>query len=280
MGEVRGVRREAPRVELVRDLERHESYLLSVDGVAQSYVDLADPTHLELEYLRLIAAVIDSCFDVGKPIDVVHLGAGACTLPRYIAATRPGSRQHAYDLDSEVVDVVRTQLRIDEIPELSLIVDEARHALSQTRATSAHVVVIDAYDGPHAAVSLLTHEAVSEANRVLRRGGVLIANVADRAPFDFLRPVLATLQDVFSHVALLADPGSMRGRRYWNQVLVASQRPLPVDELRRRVANATPPARLVAGERLVEFIGDAVPTTDTAPAVAPVMRSWVYDRSE
>jgi spermidine synthase len=264
----------------VRDHERKDSYLLSVDGVAQSYVDLADPTHLELEYLLLIADVIDSCFDAGRPIDAIHLGAGACTLPRYLAATRPGSRQHAYDLDAEVVDVVRDRLRIDEVPKLTLVVDEARHAMSQTRDRSAHLVVIDAYDGPRAAVTLLTHEAVVEAHRVLRRGGVLIANVADRAPFDFLRPVLATLRAVFGHVALLADPGSMRGRRYWNQVIVASTRPLPVDELRRRVAKATPPARLVAGDRLVEFIGDAEPTTDAAPADAPVMRSWIYDRSE
>ncbi|MFL6238600.1 MAG: spermidine synthase [Actinomycetes bacterium] len=279
MAEERSRRDNAPRVELVRDHDRKDSYLLSVDGVAQSYVDLADPTHLELEYLLLIADVIDSCFDVGAPIDAVHLGAGACTLPRYVAATRPGSRQHAYDLDEEVVEVVRDRLRIDDVPQLFLIVDEARHALKQSPARSADIVVIDAYDGPRAAVSLLTREAISAAKRVLRRSGVLIANVADRAPFDFVRPVLATLRNVFEHVALLADPGSMRGRRYWNQVIVASQQSLPLDDLRRRVASATPPARLVAGDRLTEFIGDAAPTTDTTPAVAPVMRSWVYDRS-
>jgi spermidine synthase len=263
----------------VRDHEREDSYLLSVDGVAQSYVDLADPTHLELEYLLLIAGVIDSCFDAGRPLSAVHLGAGACTLPRYVAATRPGSRQHAYDLDAEVVEVVRDRLRIDDVPGLSLIVGEARHALSQTPDKTANLVVVDAYDGPHAAVSLLTLEAVTDTRRVLKRDGVLLANVADRAPFTFLRPVLATLREVFAHVALLADPGSMRGRRYWNQVIAASQRRLPVDELRRRVAKASPPARLVAGERLTEFIGDALPTTDSAPAVAPVMRSWVYDRT-
>ena len=279
MAQVRGVRGDAPRVELVRDLERHDSYLLSVDGVAQSYVDLADPTHLELEYLLLVADILDSAFEAGRPIDAVHLGAGACTLPRYVAATRPGSRQHAYDLDAEVVEVVRDRLRIDEVAGLSLIVDEARHAMAQTRDNSAHLVVIDAYDGPRAAVSLLTKEAIGEARRVLRRTGVLVANVADRAPFDFLRPVLATLKEVFPQVVLLADPGSMRGRRYWNQVIAASARPLPVDELRRRVAKQTPPARVVAGERLDEFIGDAQPTTDDAPPDAPVMRSWVYDRS-
>jgi hypothetical protein len=175
-------------------------------------------------------------------------------------------------MDEEVVDVVRNRLHIDDIPELHLIVDEARHAMSKTRANSAQLVVIDAYDGPRAAVSLLTSEAITEAERVLRRGGVLVANVADRAPFDFLRPVLATLQDVFAHVALLADPGSMRGRRYWNQVLVASQQKLPLDDLRRRVANRTPPARLVAGERLTEFVGDATPSP-TWPLESPPQQS-------
>ena len=80
---------------------------------------------------------------------------------------------------------------------------------------------------------------MGDVRRVLRQGGVYLVNVADRAPFEFGRPVLATLRATFDHFAMLADIGALRGRRYGNLVLVASQRPLPVDELRRGALNST-----------------------------------------
>ena len=70
-------------VELLRDLDRQDGWLLSKDGVPQSYVDLQDPTFLEFEYVRLMADVIDLLDD--GPLSCVHVGGGACTLPRYIA---------------------------------------------------------------------------------------------------------------------------------------------------------------------------------------------------
>src|SRR5215217_5309163 len=77
--------------ELLRDLDRPNGWLLSVDGVAQSYVDLDNPTHLEFEYVRRIGDVLDRLSEPGKSMDAVHIGGGACTIPRYVAATRPGS---------------------------------------------------------------------------------------------------------------------------------------------------------------------------------------------
>ena len=106
-----------------------------------------------------------------------------------------------------------------------------------------------------------------------------LRNVADRAPFNFARPVLATLRTTFDFVALLGDIGALRGRRYGNLVLIAGSRPLPVDELTRQAAKATPPARFLWGERYDELVGDALPMTDAAPADAPVLKSWIYERS-
>ena len=267
------------RVELVRDMDRKNSYLLSVEGVAQSYVDLDDPTNLELEYIALFAELIDAYFEEGRRLDVVHLGAGACTLARYIAATRPGSKQKAYDADLDVVSLVRDQLGVGDVKGLTLIVGEAREAARQTKDASAHCLVTDVYVGPRAAVDVLSLEAMTDVRRVLRPRGLYLINVADRAPFAFAKPVLATVRAVFEHVALLADPGALRGRRFGNLVVAASRKALPIEELTRRTARAVPPARLVADERLEELVGDAKPVTDAAPVQSPVLRSWIYNRT-
>src|SRR4030081_1541605 len=102
--------------ELLRDLDRANGWLLSVDGVAQSYVDLDDPTYLDFDYVRRIGDVID-CLPPG-PLQALHVGGGACTLPRYVGATRPGSRQLVFDLDGELIELVREHLDLRSVPQL------------------------------------------------------------------------------------------------------------------------------------------------------------------
>src|SRR5690606_26480970 len=72
-----------------------------VNGVPSSHLDLDDPTWLEFEYMQQMAAVIELL--PAGPLDAVHLGAAACTMPRWVEATRPGSRQLAVDHDGELL---------------------------------------------------------------------------------------------------------------------------------------------------------------------------------
>ncbi|MFD0775059.1 spermidine synthase, partial [Streptomonospora algeriensis] len=99
-----------PEVELIRDADRAGSWLLLVDGTPQSHVDLSDPTYLDFEYVQRIGHTIDLAFPAGRQIRALHLGAGALTLARYIAATRPGSRQRAVDNNPRLIELVRESL--------------------------------------------------------------------------------------------------------------------------------------------------------------------------
>src|SRR5689334_5368124 len=45
--------------ELIPDPDRRAAFSLMLDGAPQSYVDLDEPTHLEFEYIRRMAAAID-----------------------------------------------------------------------------------------------------------------------------------------------------------------------------------------------------------------------------
>src|SRR5580698_1057679 len=106
----------ASRVELLGDLDRPGAWMLLVDGVPQSHVDLNDPQHLELEYMRRLGHVADLAAPPGEPLRVLHLGAGGLSLARYVAATRPGSDQLAIESDPEVAELVRERLPLDQRP--------------------------------------------------------------------------------------------------------------------------------------------------------------------
>jgi spermidine synthase len=250
--------------ELVRDDDREDGWLLTVDGVAQSYVDRADPTHLEFDYVRLMGDVVD-CLRPG-PVTAVHLGGGGCTLPRYLAATRPGSRQVVVEADEALAELVRASFGTAGF---RLRVGDARVEVGRLRAGESDLVVADVFESSVLPVSVTTLEWLGEVQRLLRPEGVYVVNVADGRPLDFARAQVATLRAAFPHVLLLADPAVLRGRRFANLVLVGSAAPLPEQELARRTARAAGRARVVGGEALATFTGGAKPVTDATARTAP-----------
>lgn len=250
--------------ELVRDVDADDAWLLKVDGVAQSYLDLADPTHLEFEYVRLMGDVVD-CLPAG-PVTAVHLGGGACTLPRYVAATRPGSRQLVVEADEPLAELVRSSFGTTGF---RLRLGDAREQLPSLRQGESDLVVADVFESAQQPVHVTTAEWIADVRRLLRPGGAYVVNVADGKPLAFAKAQVATLLAAFPSVVLLADPSVLRGRRFANLVLAASDAPLPVDALARRAARAAGRARVVHGDDLVAFTGGAAPVTDATARSAP-----------
>ena len=52
--------------ELLRDADRRAAWMLLVDGVPQSHVDLDDPGYLDFEYVRRLGHVIDTAAPEGS----------------------------------------------------------------------------------------------------------------------------------------------------------------------------------------------------------------------
>lgn len=261
-------------VELLKDFDRPSGWVLSKDGVPQSYVDLEDPTFLDFEYVRLMADVIDVIPD--GALSCVHVGGGACTLPRYVAATRPGSRQIVIEPDGLLVDLVREQLNLKSVPKTKVRVQGGREATEGIWDASTDLFILDAFSGATMPVELATAEYMGDIARVLRPTGTLLINTADGKGLAFARRLVATVRGTFRHVALLAEPGIMRGRRFGNLIVAASPSPLPVDPLSRRAAGGLTQARCVYGDALTNFVAGAPPIRDGDPVLAPVPPPAVF----
>ncbi|MDQ1697109.1 MAG: hypothetical protein QOJ03_2462 [Frankiaceae bacterium] len=257
-----------PRVELLRDLNRETGRVLLVDGVEQSYVDVADPTHLEFEYVQHMALALDATRPPPEAVSALHLGGGALTLPRWLSATRPGSRHVVIESCPAVLDAVAS---LDPVADCDVLQRDVHDVLGSLPEETFDVAVWDLYDGPRAVLTALTFPAILELRRVLRSAdGIAVLNVSDVAPFDVVRPVVAAMRACFADVAVLAEPATLRGRRSGNCVVLgACGSGLPDEELNRRAAGAGVRARVVHGEDLVAFVGAAVPPTDEAPLPRP-----------
>lgn len=241
-----------------------------VDGTPQSHVDLDDPTHLEFEYVRWVGHVADSA--PAGPLNVLHLGGGAWTLARYLAATRPGSRQRVVELDVALVEFVRARLPSDGSG-IRVRTGEAREVLHTLSADSVDFIVVDVFAGAQIPAHLTSAEFVAEAARVLRPGGTYAANLADGAALAFARGQAATVASVFAETVLIGSPQVFRGRRFGNFVLAGTQSAATAAgwaDLARRTAADPFQARVVAGAELVKFIAGARPVTDATAEPSPL----------
>ena len=115
--------------ELVPDTDRPDAWTLVLDGYPQSYVDTADPTHLEFEYMRRFASIVDAAAPLGRPLSVLHLGGGALTMARYVAATRPRSGQRVIERDAALIEVVRRVLPLPRGADIRVRAEDARVAV-------------------------------------------------------------------------------------------------------------------------------------------------------
>ncbi len=254
---------------LLPDVDRDRAWLLTVDDAPQSYVDLDDPTYLEFEYVRRLAHVLDCAAPDGAPLDVLHLGGGALTLPRYVAATRPGSRQEVIEADKGLLRLVQDQLPLPDGSGITVHAADARERLEAAPPGSADLVVADVFGGSRIPAHLTSVEYARAAGRALRPHGIYAANLADSAPFAFLRSQLANFATVFAGLAVIGEPAVLRGRRFGNVVLLASHAPIDTAPLTRRCAADAFPARVTDGDALVRLVAGARPVPDTDAVASP-----------
>lgn len=237
-------------IELTPDPHIPDGWLLSVDGTPSSHIVLGRPRELVFEYMRWIAtgteAFVEQHLDPDK-LRVTHLGGGAATLARYFADVYPGSRNTVVELDGELARLVREWFDIPRAPRVKIRVDDARDVVEAFAPASRDVIIRDVFSDARTPHNLTTVEFLRHCHRGLAPGGLYVANCGDHSDLNGAKAEVAGMLEVFGHVAAIADPPMLKGRRYGNIVFLASDTPL---------AEADSPA---AADMARELLGGGVP---------------------
>jgi hypothetical protein len=258
------------RAELRPDPARPAGWTVLVDGVAQSYVDLVDPRHLAFSYVRRLARLIDAAAPAGVPLSVLHLGGGGLTLPRYVAATRPGSPQVVVERDRALVELVAAVLPLPAAASVEIRLGDARTAVEAGPPRGYDVIVADVFEAARMPDSVADVGFAAAVAPLLRPGGLLGVNLTDLPPLAWSRTQAATLRSAFGDVALVAGAPMLRGRRAGNVVLVAGREPgdVPVRRLAAAAARDVEPGRVLHGPELDAFVAGAR-ARSTGPEASP-----------
>jgi len=231
-------------------------WVLSIGGAEQSHVDLARPEEIFYEYLRRIGNVVDLVAPAGEPVTAVHLGAGALTLARYVAATRPGSSQVAVELERELPAFVLEALPLPAGADVRIVVDDARAALPHVAAPgTVDLVVLDVFTGRDDPGHLTEPSFYAEAAGLLAPHGVMAVNVGDDPGLAFFAAQARAARAVFADVWCLADQRLLTGRYPGNLILVGGRRSLPRPWAELFAAAGPHPAGVLDGLGLEELLG-------------------------
>lgn len=222
-----------------RDPERPGGRLLRQDDMDASYVDLADPRHLEFDYMRWIRLVLRA---LGAN-HVLHVGGAACTLARALLAEDASSRHEVYELDQRVLEIARAHLGLRRQPGLKVRVADGRFALETHPDNSADAIVIDAFLGARVPRHLVTAEALKNCARV---APATVVNVVDTAGWRDARAIAAGLAEAYAHVRALGS-GS---RRAGNLVLFGAAAAPHPQRLENAAAADRSPARMLTAADL------------------------------
>lgn len=229
--------------------EFYDGWVLKIDGDIQSHVDLNDPSMIRFEYLRRIGNVIDMSWASAEPISILHLGAGALTLARYIQVTRPDSKQVVIELDGELVELVTSELPLPEGTDLRGVTGDAHAQLQRLPDGAFDAIVVDIFTGQESATHLTQEVFYRDLMQRLTAHGVLLVNIGDDAGLVFFGHQAQTLDMVTTATGLpgvwtLADAPTLHKRLAGNAVLAAGPG-LPSEHhemaaLRARLAGAGP----------------------------------------
>ena len=258
------------------------SLLLTIGTTPQSHLHLGNPETLQFEYIRRIGHIIDLVQPPTTPITALHLGGGALTLPRYVEATRPGSRQQVIEWERDLIELVRRHAPWDASWSIRLRYGDARAMLDRLPdglLNSCDLVVVDLFAGDHTPAHLTTTAFYESVFRFLGPDGVLVANVVDGPGQRFARSQWATLSALSGFVGVVGEASIIRGRRFGNLVTVAtaaSSEPAWWPELTRLGPH---PSATLSGKKLANLIAGHQPVTDETATNSPQLGKGFISQS-
>ncbi|MBT1035615.1 fused MFS/spermidine synthase [Canibacter sp. lx-45] len=252
---------------------------LSVNGVAQSHVHPSAPHKLFFEYVQRIGNIIDAYCNPGKPFTALHLGGGALTLPRYIAATRPRSQQQVIEISADLIDFVREHIPLPKNHGIRVRIGDARAVASKLPSGlqgAVDICVADVFNGSRTPAHLTSIEFYQTLRPLLKPEGLLIINTAASNAGNFLKRELATVSALFAHVTVVGVPRVLKGKSVGNIVVVASTDNSVCELLPCSMSAGPYPAATLEKAKLTAYIAGAKPITDAAPLASPELPETLF----
>lgn len=176
-------------------------------GGAQSGIYIDNPDTLLFWYTQEVARVVAT---QENKDNILVLGGGAFTLPRYLAKSYSESQIDTVEIDPELENIAKEYFDYKDLSNHQVISGDARIYANQTNQ-DYDIVIMDAYGDISVPFSLMTEEYGDSINKLLKPGGVAIVNII--AAFEgnclpLLRAMHAVYSNHFDYAYYIKNPAS------------------------------------------------------------------------
>ena len=181
----------------------------------QSSMFLDDPVKLDLRYSKSMIAAMTLH---PAPKDVLLVGLGGASVPKFIQKYWPDVRLDVVEIDIDVVKVCQEFFEFKGTPNTRVVVMDGRMYFKRS-PKKYDIIMLDAYTSDRIPFHLTTVEFVELVKARLNPGGLVATNLWEHSVNRFYLAELATYKGLFPQTYLFkaADSG--------NHILFASLDP-------------------------------------------------------
>jgi spermidine synthase len=178
--------------------------VLALDRLIHSYVIPDNPSYLKYDYLRVFSEIVGYFSKDNPAPNLLHLGGGGYSFPRYMETTYPGSTNEVIEIDPAVTQVAFDKLGLSPNTKVVSRNQDARLFLKQrTSAQKYDVVIGDVFNDFSTPYHLTTLEFDRLVKSNMKIDGVYLINIIDDFQNGKYMPAFVyTLKREFKYVHL------------------------------------------------------------------------------
>jgi spermidine synthase len=185
-------------VDFVREGRR--CLLFSKTQGIQSSMVLGNPTALDLQYTQSMIAGLALH---PAPKDVLLVGLGGGSLPKFIQKQFPDTRLDIVEIDPDIVKVCQEWFEFKPAKTTRVIVMDGRMYMKRAPDTAKYdVIMLDAYAGDRIPFHMTTKEFVDLVKARLKPGGIVVTNLWEKSINKFYTSEVKTYQEAFAQTCL------------------------------------------------------------------------------
>lgn len=199
-------------IEIPDKKERHIINMKRDYNQGGIYIDRPDT--LLFEYTQM--AFISLAYLDRAPADVLFVGLGAGSMPRYFNRYYPDVSVDIVEIDPDIFEVAKTYFHFKETPTMKVHIADGRIYIKRTKK-KYDMIFLDAYQNDYIPFHLTTKEFLKEIKRCLKKGGVVISNITSPFKNKFFDSMIETYNEVYPHLYIF------KGRKSNNYIFIATE---------------------------------------------------------
>jgi spermidine synthase len=174
-------------------------------GAIRGAIRVKKPGYLPFPYTR--SAMSFLAFQEVLPGDVLFLGMGAGSMPRFLLAELPDAKVQVVEDTELYAELATEHFELSPGPRLNVEVGDLREFVEEVNKRY-DAIVYDPYVDGEIPYRHATREFYQEAYKKLAAGGVLVVHVWEKEETPTRAEMLAGMQDVFGQVYMMEVPNT------------------------------------------------------------------------